>query len=196
MDSNLRALMHFFALIFLIPGIVLVIMGLRYRRKKGFLLRRLCQKTTEGKVIGYSQTAFTSNDDDRYHTDVKERGLHLPIISYKVKGREYQVVGPMFHEFTRDTTSVPWSSYADHLEDMPMEFARYQDDEADYDPIKAMFPIGTKVNVYYNEKDPSYAYAIRYYPIDTYMLLYFGMGIGFIAVAIGVWIMNALNIPI
>lgn len=196
MIDSLRIFMGFLSLVFLVPGLYLMYRGFKYYRQKGYFNSRKCNKHIIGRVIGYSQEAFTSNQDSRYHTIREEKGIHIPLCAYEVEGQTYRIAGPLFNEYSRSVTDRPWESYEGHLEKLPLEYAPYRDDPIDKDPMQTLFPVGKEVDIYYCEADPSCAYVIRYYAIDTYVLLYFGMSIAFIAVALGAFMMCLLNISL
>lgn len=95
-------------------------------------------------------------------------GVHLPIVYYEVKGTEYKVTGPEYKSYRTVTTSSPLESNSE---------VKYKEDEKQRliikqkvnsfisiykNPMEKMYPLGSEVDVYYDESNPKIAYVLKY----------------------------------
>ena len=95
-------------------------------------------------------------------------GVHLPIIYYIVNGKEYKVTGPEYKSYKTVTTSSPLESNSE---------GEYKEDERQRliikqkvnsfisiykNPMEKIYPIGSEIDVYYDENNPKLAYVLRY----------------------------------
>ena len=95
-------------------------------------------------------------------------GVHLPIVYYEANGKKYKVTGPEYKSYRTVTTSSPLESNSE---------VEYKEDEKQRliikqkvnsfiriykNPMEKIYPIGSEIDVYYDESNPKLAYVLRY----------------------------------
>lgn len=142
-----------------------------------------CNKKTEGTVIRYSY--------------VRYNGVSLPVVEYFVDGNNYKVVGPKFKAGVKKTFSAPWNSLIakqetnlNTREDLP-DVLKINSTENSFvniriTPLKDLYPIGSKVDVYYDERNPKVSYVQRYAGTMLFFSFYlpFVLGILFLILSL------------
>lgn len=124
-------------------------------------LGKHCTKHVLGRVTRYSSIQYG--------------GMHIPLVKYRVDGKEYKKAGPKFKWGKTKTVSTPVSdpysvveSNLHTREDLPdvLEVTVHKNSMASFteSPLLKLYPIGSSVDVYYNPKKPKVAYVQR--PID------------------------------
>ncbi len=93
-------------------------------------------------------------------------GVHLPIVFYKVNGKEYKVVGPEYKIYTEITKSTSYGTNKMEYEEKGQAFSTNRNHNSNFrinkNPMKELYPIGSKIDVYYNPENPKLAYVLRY----------------------------------
>lgn len=120
-----------------------------------------CNKKTTGTVIGHS--AF------RYNY------VSLPVVEYEVDGKIYKVVGPKFKAGIKKTKITPFNKVVSETkynikskEDLPdvavlnVESNPFASVVINKSPMVDLYPVDSKVDVYYSSKRPKTAYVQRY----------------------------------
>lgn len=134
-----------------------------------------CNKKTEGTVIRYS--------------NIRYDGVSLPVVEYTVNGQNYNVVGPKFKASIKKNISTPFSNpiakqktNLNTREDLPdvLKINRIENNFVSItnSPLKELYPIDSKVNVYYNEKKPKDSYVERYAGTMLFFSFYLPMFLG------------------
>jgi len=161
---------NFIIIWFIILSISLIIMWILtyflYFKAKG--LDKRCNKKIEGVVKGYS---FKTIGD-----------FHLPLVKYIVNNKEYKVAGPKFKSgkvlyistpFIKETEYETNLTSRDNLPDkLIVGIKKNSFASIMQSPLKDLYPIGQKVNVYYNENNPKEAYIDRYVEPSKIMLVF------------------------
>lgn len=120
-----------------------------------------CSEKTEGTVIGPSIYKY----DD----------IRIPSVEYFVDGQRYKVAGPLFKSVVTKNIRTPFGSPVTEFEsnlttkdDLPDTLVINSRGNAfvtvTKSPLMKLFPVGTKVTVYYNPNKPKESYVIRYFP--------------------------------
>lgn len=134
-----------------------------------------CNKKTEGTVIGYSNILYN--------------GVSLPVVEYTVNGKNYKVVGPKFKAGIKKSISTPFSNpkanqktNLNTREDLP-DVLKINTIENSFvsirtTPLKELYPIGSKANVYYDEEKPKVSYVERYAGTMLFLSFYLPMFLG------------------
>ena len=118
-----------------------------------------CISHTKGKVIRYSSINYG--------------GVHLPLVSYNVNGKEYRITGPKFKGSRVSMITTPTGNveteYETNLttrEELPdvliVRMRRNSFVSMQYSPLHALYPVGSDVDVYYNPEKPKEAFVQRY----------------------------------
>lgn len=134
-----------------------------------------CNKKTEGTVIRYSNMRYN--------------GVSLPVVEYTVNGQNYKVVGPKFKASIKKYISTPFSNpiakqktNLNTREDLPdvLEINTIKNSFVSISttPLKELYPIGSKANVYYDEKKPKVSYVERYAGTMLFFSFYLPMFLG------------------
>ncbi|MDO5018612.1 MAG: DUF3592 domain-containing protein [Lagierella massiliensis] len=159
---------YFFTLSFVIVLTVLsYFLGYKPMKKE-----ERCNKKTIGIVKGLS---------NYWYGDIR-----ILSIEYYVDGISYKVVGPKFkYYFTKNLSgffnsgTTNFSTNLNSKDNLPENLIINSSNNSfvkvTKSPLLKLFPIGSKVDVYYNPKNPKDAYAIRYVkpPKWTSYFLYF-----------------------
>ena len=129
-----------------------------------------CVSRTNGKVIRYSSINYS--------------GIHIPLVSYQVDGKEYRIAGPKFKGSMVKTSSTPFEDTETEMEtnlttreelpDFLIVRARQNSFlSMTYSPLLALYPIGSDVDVYYNPKKPKDAFVQRHEGYNKVLLILF-----------------------
>lgn len=129
-----------------------------------------CTEKTIGTVVKYTFAAHGADG-----------GIHLPIVRYSVRGREYHVVGPQYRAYrvvTRRSPSLTHRDVSAYEEDGVLHITR----EANAwigmykNPMRSLYPIGSELPVYYCPENPRLAYVLRY--CDRKWMFYLMLTVG------------------
>lgn len=151
---NLRMFWGIYTLIF---AIVVWILTYRFDLKK-INLKKRCTQHVVGQVVRYSSIQYGGN--------------HIPLVKYRVEGREYKVAGPKFKWGRTKTVSTPFvdphsaiESNLNTREDLPdvLKVTIHKNSMVSVteSPLLKLYPVGSSVDVYYNPKKPKDAYVQR-----------------------------------
>lgn len=115
-----------------------------------------CNKKTKGVIKKY--TLFNYGGE--------HNNIHLPVVYYKVNNKDYKVVGPEYKVYISTMKKTPKEknniSYEDKNQYLYTKRIGNILIEINKNPIEEMFPLGSKVDVYYYDKNPKIAYVLRY----------------------------------
>lgn len=115
-----------------------------------------CTKKTKGTVKRYTLINYGGEHNN----------IHLPVVYYEVNGRQYKVVGPEYKVYINSIKISPKLKNSSSIEENNQFLYTKKVGntilEIKTNPIEKMFPIGTKLDVYYYEKNPKIAYVIKY----------------------------------
>ena len=93
-------------------------------------------------------------------------GVHLPVVSYDVDGKEYKVVGPEYKSYVVITKSGPMNEnsevYKEENQVLTINKSANFFVEMRGHIMEHIYPIGTQIDVFYNPKKPKLAYVKRY----------------------------------
>ena len=93
-------------------------------------------------------------------------GVHLPIVTYNVNGKEYKVVGPEYKGYIVITKRNPINENQDIYkeENHILTINRSANSFAEMRGhiMSHIYPVGTELDVFYNQKKPKQAYVLRY----------------------------------
>ena len=146
-----------FGIFLTIFSIVLFIIAFKVYYKY-LIQEKRCKARTKGIVKKYTLA----------NRGGEHSGVHLPIIYYIVNGKEYKVTGPEYKSYKTVTTSSPLESNSE---------VEYKEDEKQRliikqkvnsfiriykNPMEKIYPIGSEIDVYYDESNPRLAYVLRY----------------------------------
>ena len=146
-----------FGIFLTIFSIVLFIIAFKVYYKY-LIQEKRCKARTKGIVKKYTLA----------NRGGEHSGVHLPIVYYEVKGKEYKVTGPEYKSYRTVTTSSPLESNSE---------VEYKEDEKQRliikqkvnsfisiykNPMEKIYPIGSEIDVYYDESNPRLAYVLRY----------------------------------
>lgn len=134
--------------------LVTYLVGWKNKQKK-----ENCNKKTIGTVIGYSAIRYNN--------------VSLPIVEYIVNNENYTVVGPKFKASINKSFTAPWNNpiteqktNLNSRDDLP-DTIKINSKENSFiriktSPLKDLYPVGSKADVYYNENKPKISYVERY----------------------------------
>ena len=146
-----------FGIFLTIFSVVLFIIAFKVYYKY-LIQEKRCKARTKGIVKKYTLA----------NRGGEHSGVHLPIIYYEVNGKEYKVTGPEYKSYRTVTTSSPLESNSE---------VEYKEDEKQRliikqkvnsfisiykNPMEKIYPIGSEIDVYYDESNPRLAYVLRY----------------------------------
>ena len=110
-------------------------------------------------------------------------GVHLPIVYYSVEGKEYKVIGPEYKSYTIITKSGPYNDNQEAYkeENRVLIINRCANSFANVRThiMEHIYPVGTKIDVFYDPKKPGLAYVSRYCDKKWgfYLMLFSGLAI-------------------
>ena len=124
---------------------------------KYLIQEKRCTSKTEGIIKKY--TLFSRGGENS--------GVNLPVVYYTVDGKEYKVVGPEYKKYITITKSSPLleNELQNVKEDNQTLIIKRKINSiisVSENPIKELYPINSKVDVYYNPNNPKLAYVLRY----------------------------------
>lgn len=136
-------------------AIVMYFLGIRNMH-----MDKKCTARTEGIVIGVSNLRYGEN-------------IHIPLISYEVDGKKYQVAGPKFKSASITEVYTPFGdpntkcetnlTTRDNLPDkLVVKIHGNSMVSSFHSPLLALYPVGSRATVYYDPKKPKRAYVERY----------------------------------
>ena len=113
-----------------------------------------CTKKVKGIVKKYTLGSHGGN------------GIHLPIVSYTVDGKEYKVIGPEYSMFKIVYTKTPVSdNKMEYKEDnQVLTITRSSNTLAGVlkNPMEELYPVDSEIDVYYSQENPKLSYVLRY----------------------------------
>ncbi len=128
-------------------------------------------------------TSKTTGVVRRYTMASRGNGVFLPVVFYRVNGKEYKVVGPEYKWYVTKTRKSL-------LEQNTMEFdvkgqVLYTNRRVNAavgiyrNPIRELYPLSKELDVYYDPNNPKLAYVLRYCnkKFMFYSLLFAAIGI-------------------
>ena len=123
---------------------------------KYIIQEKRCTEKTKGVVKRY--TLGTRGGE--------HSGVHLPVVSYNVDGKEYKVVGPEYKSYVVITKSGPMNEnsevYKEENQVLTINRSANSFVEMRGHIMEHIYPIGTQIDVFYNPKKPKLAYVKRY----------------------------------
>ena len=123
---------------------------------KYIIQEKRCTEKTKGVVKKY--TLGTRGGE--------HSGIHLPVVSYNVGGKEYKVVGPEYKSYVVITKSGPMNEnsevYKEENQVLTINRSANSFVEMRGHIMEHIYPVGTKIDVFYNPKKPKLAYVKRY----------------------------------
>lgn len=125
---------------------------------KYLIQEKRCKAKTKGIVKKYTLT----------NRGGEHSGVHLPIVYYEVKGKEYKVTGPEYKSYRTVITSslLESNSEVEYKEDEKQRLIIKQKVNSFIsiykNPMEKMYPLGSEVDVYYDESNPKIAYVLKY----------------------------------
>ena len=135
---------------------------------RSMLMERRCTSRCAGRVVGFS--SFPTAHD-----------LRLPIVEYRVGGHTYRARGPVFRNYINQVVvSVRGGTPHEKTnivarESLPQTYRRVVHTRkasiVTVEPLRRLFPIGSRAEVFYDPGHPSLAYVQRYARRDN---LFFG----------------------
>lgn len=146
-----------FGIFLTIFAIVLFIIAFKVYYKY-LIQEKRCKARTKGIVKKYTLA----------NRGGEHSGVHLPIVSFEANRKEYKVTGPEYKSYKIVTTSSPLESNSE---------VEYKEDEKQRliikqkvnsfiriykNPMEKIYPIGSEIDVYYDESNPKLAYVLRY----------------------------------
>lgn len=142
---------------------------------KSMHMKERCNKKIEGTVIQYSNLRYN--------------GVSLPVVEYVVNGKNYKVAGPKFKASVIKTFSAPWNNPITNQttnlhakEDLPdvlkINAKKNSFVSITTTPLMELYPIGTKVDVYYDENKPKVSYVQRYAGTMHFFSFYLPFALG------------------
>lgn len=146
-----------FGIFLTIFSVVLFIIAFKVYYKY-LIQEKRCKARTKGIVKKYTLA----------NRGGEHSGVHLPIVYYEANGKEYKVTGPEYKSYKIVTTSSPLESNSE---------VEYKEDEKQRliikqkvnsfiriykNPMEKIYPIGSEIDVYYDESNPKLAYVLRY----------------------------------
>ena len=140
-----------------IGGFVLLFLSFKLYYKY-LIQEKLCTAKVKGIVKGY--TLATRGGENS--------GICLPIVCYKVDGKEYRVVGPEYKSYKIITTSNPLKTSSE------IEYYEYDNQKLVItqrvnsfvrvykNPMREIYPKDSEIDVFYYPKKPKISYVLRY----------------------------------
>lgn len=124
---------------------------------KYLIQEKMCTAKTTGTVVKYTNTVRGGENS----------GVFLPVVQYNVNGKEYKVVGPEYKAYKTITKSSPLGkneTTACYEKDMVLYLNRTENAFIGIykNPMKDLYPIESKIDVYYCPDKPKLAYVLRY----------------------------------
>lgn len=160
----------------IIMGVVCIIVALLVF-KKYLIQEKRCTSMTAGTVKKYS---FAQHGG----------AVWLPIVYYKVDGREYHTMGPEFKNYiiyTKPTINGMGKNVSWHVDEkgqFVLERTQSPFVSAYRNPLAQVFPLGMQINVYYDPNKPRLAYVLKYCNKKSLFWLIFLLGVGIFIVGI------------
>lgn len=152
---NLNIFFGVYILVFAI--VIFIVWYFLYVRKNKKYVR--CTEKTTGKVVRYSIVRY--ND------------ISLPVVEYVVDGKSYNAVGPHFRGVVKFSFQSPFNKIKTQIksnlttrEELPetlkLNVKRNNLVSYEISPLLDLYPIGSKVFVYYNPLKPKESYVERF----------------------------------
>lgn len=121
-------------------------------------LKKRCTVKTSGTVEKYTLGSYGGEGS----------GIHLPVLRYTVNGVRYNVTGPKYKAYK---IMVKRSLIGENrlIECYEKDGVLYVTRESNsfvgiyQNPMRNLYPIGSKLDVYYSPENPSVSYVLRYY---------------------------------
>lgn len=99
--------------------------------------------------------------------------MPIPLVIYKVDGRDYKIAGPKFKLGVHKSFSTPFGNPVTEIDSNLTTRENLPDDlrvtsrgnsfvKIKKSPLMDLFPVGSEVDVYYNPRKPKDAYVHRY----------------------------------
>lgn len=134
---------------------------------KKLRLSKNCSSHTEGRVVRYSSINYS--------------GIHIPLVEYTVDNKTYKIAGPRFLGAVVKTVSTPFGNpitpFESNLttrENLPkkLQVKMYKNSFASgtLSPLSKLYPIDSKVDVYYNQRKPKEAFVQRHEGINKWIV--------------------------
>lgn len=164
--SDMEIIKIIFGVFLTLGGILLIVLAFKFLYKY-LIQEKRCTSKTEGIIKRYS---FVSNG-----------GLHLPIVYYEVDGKEYKVKGPEYKWIIEKTVSTPFSEnktdYKEHNQNITISRSMNSFAGISKNPIREMYPINSKIDVFYDPNNPKLAYVLRYCNMKSFFWMMLISGI-------------------
>lgn len=183
---NLNIFFGIYTLIFAIS--MMIIWYFLYVRKNKKYKR--CSKKTVGKVIRYSR--------------VRSNNISLPVVTYIVDKKEYNAIGPYFRGVVKSSFSSPFNKVKTQIksnlttkEDLPeiLKLNIKNNNFVSYEvsPLLDLYPIGSKIDVYYNPLKPKESYVERFLKPSKWLNLILLFSIIFLGLSLYIIFFLKLN---
>jgi hypothetical protein len=181
--------MILFVLFFLLGGIFLGIgINMLHKPEK---LKRQCTQTVQGTVIDYykEDAGDISGVDDS--TLDHDTGIRRPVTQYSVNGETYITIGPEYmcytdihlQTFPEEKGTFDFSNGKIHVHAVRDKWMVHK-----FNPYEQLFPLGTKVTVHYDPKNPKFSYANDILEKKLIGRIFFFWGLGMFAAAVIVFL--------
>ena len=147
----MNAIKIVFGILLGVAGIVLIIISFS-NFYKYIIQKKKCTSSVLGEVIRY-----TSNTPP------------LPKVLYMINGKKYKVTGPRFRAIITEESVTPFNSFAGSVNSYVDEKMRLHVcinrnifGSVVKTPLELFYPIGMKVNVFFDPNNPKNAFVERY----------------------------------
>ena len=123
---------------------------------KYLIQEKKCTAKTVGTVVRYTWATRGGENSP----------VCLPVVAYTVNGKVYKVVGPEYKGYQTVTKSTPWSenNYSCCEKNQVLYINRSMNSMFGFsrNPMAALYPKQSTVDVYYCPGNPKLAYVLRY----------------------------------
>lgn len=153
--SEIESIQLFFGIFLALGGAVLMLLAFTLGYKY-LIQEKRCTAKTAGTVKKYTAASRGSEGNS----------IHLPVVYYTVEGKEYKVVGPMYKGYVTTSRSSPVSKNTmEHKEKDQVFYVNKTFNSfasVHRNPMEELYPIGSRIDVYYDPKNPKLSYVLRY----------------------------------
>lgn len=144
-----------FGIMLTIGSVVLFIITFKFWFKS-MIQEKRCTKEVEGIVSKYT---FANKGPEN-------SGVHLPVISYYVNSKEYNVVGPEYRRIKVTQFSSPTNNntmmYKEDGQNLTIRRSSNAIIGISKNPCQEMYPLNSHIKVYYDPNNPKLSYVKRY----------------------------------
>ena len=144
-----------FGILLTLGAIVLFIIAFKSFYKY-LIQEKNCTKKVKGIVRKYTLASRGGENS----------GVHLPVVSYTINGKEYEVIGPEYRAFkiTYKSTTVSENNIECKEDDQVLIINRSSNAfiGALKNPMSEIYPVESEIDVYYCPENPKISYVLRY----------------------------------